>query len=125
MIYYTMNPKQNATEIESLLSAESTTVEFKELLNISKNEKQWLKTVSAFANTKGGTIVAGVTDDRKLVGVSDIKKLSAKVAELINSRIEPAPNYELLTIHENNKDFLLIVVSAGPTTPYFYNSNGT
>jgi len=46
-------------------------------------------------------------------------------AELINARIEPVPNYELLTIHEDSKDFLLIVVSAGPTTPYFYNSNGT
>lgn len=110
--------------LKSYLSAESTVTEFKEELNFSHKAKQWLKTVSAFANTKGGVIVVGVADDKRLVGVSDIQNLAAKTAETINARIEPIPVYELRPILEDGKYFLIISVSEGMVTPYYYVSNG-
>lgn len=44
--------------LDTYLQAESTVIEFKELLE-EKKPKSWLKTVSAFANTKGGAILTG------------------------------------------------------------------
>jgi len=110
--------------LSEYLTSESTTVEFKEELNFSK-AKQWMKTISAFANTKGGVIIVGVTDEKNLVGVPDIKTLTSKVAAIIKARIEPAPTYELKAIHENGLDFLIIDVYEGTLTPYYYSAEGT
>ena len=35
--------------------------------------KSWLKSVSAFANGNGGTLLFGIADDDKVVGLSDAK----------------------------------------------------
>lgn len=110
--------------INTYLTAESTMIDFKEILNFSK-PKSWLKSVSAFANTKGGTIIVGITDGKERVGVTDIQNTVAKAAETINAHIEPAPRYELTPIHEDGKDYLLIYVAEGQATPYYLTSNGS
>ncbi len=109
--------------LDTYLTAESTCVDFKELLNFTK-PKSWLKSVSAFANTRGGTIVVGVGDKKELIGISDIRTMTAKAAEMINAHIEPSPGYELLPLREDNKDYLLIQVAEGPATPYYLVSSG-
>jgi len=113
-----------ASSLQQYLISESTTIEFKEELNFDK-PKQWLKTVSAFANTNGGTIIVGITDDRRLVGVSNINELTANVATYIKARIDPVPTYEIRSIRENNLDFLILTISAGVVTPYYYSVDGT
>jgi hypothetical protein len=58
-------------------AGESTTVEFKSTLrwDIRQNKKNAdvtyasLKTISAFLNTKGGTLIIGVADDKAAVGI--------------------------------------------------------
>lgn len=102
--------------IEQYLTAESTFVEFKESLNTVK-PKEWLKTVSAFANTLGGSLIIGITDAKELVGVSDIQAEAAKAAEIINAHIEPVPYYQLLPIHEHGRDYLVMQVAKGTSTP--------
>lgn len=105
-------------------NVESTNIDFKEFLEKDK-PKSWLKTVSAFANTKGGTILYGVRDeDRKPVGLDNIAEVSSKVSTLINSKITPIPRYELNPFEEEGKDFLAVNVADGPETPYYYNSDG-
>lgn len=49
-----------------LLKEESEQLEFKQ--QISSQEKI-AKTLSAFANSKGGTVVIGVSDQRKIIGI--------------------------------------------------------
>ena len=49
-----------------LLKEESEQLEFKQ--QISSQEKI-AKTLSAFANSKGGTLVIGVSDQRKIIGI--------------------------------------------------------
>lgn len=44
------------------LIAECSSYDFKEMLE-RKKVKSWLKSVSAFANTNGGSLFYGVTDD--------------------------------------------------------------
>ena len=51
--------------IDKLL-AEATEYEFKEALE-TKKPKSWLKSVSAFANSIGGTLLFDVDDNRNII----------------------------------------------------------
>ena len=82
---------------------ESTMIEYKEYLE-ERRPKSWLKTVSAFANTKGGTILFGIRNsDKELIGIENASEISSKISEFINAKIQPAPRYEVNPIRENDK----------------------
>ena len=103
---------------------ENTNIDYKEKVEYTK-PKSWLKSVSAFANSNGGSLLFGVRDvDKKTVGLNDVVKDSEKVTELINSKITPLPRYELNVFNEENKDFMEVKIGDGPRTPYYYNSDG-
>lgn len=103
---------------------ENTNIDYKEKVEYTK-PKSWLKSVSAFANSNGGSLLFGVRDvDKKPVGLNDAVKDSEKVTELINSKITPLPRYELNVFNEENKDFMEVKIGDGPRTPYYYNSDG-
>lgn len=121
---YTSSMTPEPSSLSQYLTAESTTIELKETLDIAK-PKHWLKTISAFANTRGGTLIVGITDTKELVGVPSIHQTTAKIAELINACIQPSPRYQLTACRENNKDYLIIRIGDGPATPYYYTSSGT
>ena len=57
----------------STLIAEATICDFKEALEVKK-PKSWLKSVSAFANTAGGTLFFGVDNSHNVVGLTDPQK---------------------------------------------------
>ena len=103
---------------------ENTNIDYKEKVEYTK-PKSWLKSVSAFANSNGGSLLFGVRDvDKKPVGLTNVVKDSEKVTELINSKITPLPRYELNVFNEENKDFMEVKIGDGPRTPYYYNSDG-
>ena len=109
--------------LEDYEKIESTNIDYKEKLEVS-HPRSWLKSVSAFANTNGGVLLFGVDDDRKPVGIDDIKYIASKIAELINSKISPIPRYELHAFQDKGLDFLEVNVGDGPATPYYYSSDG-
>ena len=74
--------------------AESSKTDFKAAVEHTK-PKSWLKTVSAFANTIGGTIVFGITDDFKVKGLENIQADSEFISEQIKTKLSPVPNFEL------------------------------
>ena len=67
---------------------ETRTLEFKE-----KITNTFLKTVSAFSNYNGGTILFGVDDDGNVKGLPDIKQACLDIENKINDSISPQPNY--------------------------------
>jgi len=71
--------------------------------------KNWLKTVSAFANGKGGILIFGVSDDDEIIGLEDCKKDSEFISEKIKTLIEPVPNIEIKYLDENNKKRLIMI----------------
>ena len=106
--------------LSSYLHAETTRVELKENLD-SPKPVTWLKTVSAFANSNGGTIIVGIRDiDKARIGVADVSTAVERARTLINSRIEPSPPYDIETIEDENKVFFLIHVDKGDFPPYYY-----
>jgi ATP-dependent DNA helicase RecG len=77
---------------------ESTKVDYKVSLEKEK-PKSWLKSVSAFANTSGGHIYFGFTDDtHEPIGLTDAQATASKIVELIEGRVTPSVRYELLDI---------------------------
>lgn len=111
-------------KLEDYKKVETTNIDFKVDLEKEK-PKSWLKSVSAFANTKGGIILFGVDDKtREEKGIADVVKATEKISELINARIEPLPRYELNYFEEDGKDFIELEIGDGPITPYFYVADG-
>ncbi len=83
-----------------LISRESSTVEFKESFNWSSKDK-YAKTMSAFANNKGGVLVFGVRNNpRELVGIqgANFENIDeAKITEYLNSVFVPEIQFEKYT----------------------------
>lgn len=110
--------------IKDYEKAETTNIDYKELVE-ERKPKSWLKSVSAFANTKGGIILFGVEDQtHELKGLENVIKDAEKITELINSKITPLPRYEINTYVEDEKDYLELKIGDGPLTPYYVLSDG-
>ena len=104
---------------------ENTTCDFKEAVE-RKQPKSWLKSVSAFANTMGGVLVFGVTDDGETIGLENAKADAEFISDRIKVFMDPVPEFELVTKPVGNDRFLLeLHVSAGDMTPYYYVNSGT
>lgn len=56
-------------DIHSLIG-EATAYDKKQQIE-AKRPKSWLKSVSAFANGEGGTLVFGITDEDQVVGLEN------------------------------------------------------
>ena len=101
--------------LESLITQnESKTLEFKEN---TKSLTPILKTIVAFANTAGGTIVIGVSDkEKRIVGVKNPLQEEERLANIISDSIRPLliPDIQILSIR--NKELLVINIPhlAGP-----------
>ena len=103
--------------------AEATECDFKVALEVKK-PKSWLKSVSAFANGIGGTLFFGIDNDRNVIGLADAQTDAETISRLIKERITPYPNFILAPERDNGKDILVLSVSAGRSTPYYYKADG-
>ena len=103
--------------------AEATECDFKVALEVKK-PKSWLKSVSAFANGIGGTLFFGIDNDRNVVGLDDAQTDAEAISRLIKERITPYPSFILTPEREDGKDILVLSVSAGRSTPYYYKADG-
>lgn len=106
------------------LIAECSDYDFKSQLE-EKKPRSWLKSVSAFANGIGGSIFFGISNDKLIVGIDKPQETCDKISELINSRINPIPRYKINLFYENNKTIIELKIYPGPSTPYYYNSDGS
>ena len=92
---------------------ETVNVEFKSEVNGS-----FLKTVSAYANSAGGEIRFGVTDDGVCVGLSDPIQDAIDIENRINDSIAPRPMYSIKV--DKDDSCVTLEVSPGPDRPYLY-----
>ena len=103
----------------SILIAEATVCDFKETL-----EDSWLKSVSAFANTAGGSLFFGVDNSHNVVGLADPQKDAEEISRLIKERISPVPRFILTAEQEYGKAVLVLSIPKGTHTPYYYKADG-
>ena len=76
----------------STLIAEATVCDFKETLE-EKKPKSWLKSVSAFTNTAGGTLFFGVDNSHNVERLAAPQKDAEYISKLIKERISPTPRF--------------------------------
>lgn len=81
------------TDIQKLIG-EATVYDKKQMLEV-KRSKSWLKSVSAFANGEGGTLIFGISDDDQIVGLADAKGDAERISEEIKSKLDPVPEVNL------------------------------
>ena len=94
---------------------ETRILEFKETIT-----NTFLKTVSAFSNYNGGTILFGVDDNGNVKGLPDVKQACLDIENKINDSILPQPNYTLEI--QNNDQTIKLTVKSGLQKPYLYKS---
>ncbi len=94
--------------VDLLSQPESKTLEFKRDMS---SLNPIVKTIVAFANTAGGTLVIGRSADGQLVGMKDVLAAEERIANVIADRISPPmlPDVEVVT--HKGKDLLLVRVT--------------
>lgn len=106
-------------DIDKLIG-ETTQYDKKQAVEV-KRPKSWCKSISAFANSSGGTLIFGIADDDTVVGLDHAKEDAEKISEIIKSRMTPVPEFDLhFEQAEDNKTLLVLDVYAGEETPYYY-----
>lgn len=105
---------------ELLTSPEGKTLEFKRDLSALK---QIVKTVVAFANTAGGTIIIGREDNSKVVGVEDPLLAEEKLSNAIADSIVPMIMPDIEIVSWEGRSLLFIRVAHWPG-PFYIKSEG-
>lgn len=87
--------------------------------------RSWLKSISAFANTRGGCLLFGVDDDGEIEGLTDIKADSEFISQKIKERISPLPEINMEIKQIGSKVIIVLNVDRGTETPYYYVGDGS
>lgn len=89
-----------------------------------KKPKSWCKSVSAFANTYGGSLIFGISDDNQIIGLESPDKDAEIISEMIKSRLDPIPEFKIRFQKEKDKVLLIVDILKGEETPYYYSGDG-
>ena len=97
----------------------------KKLALEERKPKSWCKSVCAFANGNGGSLIFGISDDGEIAGLENPEHDAEAISEIIKTKLDPTPNFNL-RFHktENGKIIIILEVEKGDETPYYYSGNG-
>lgn len=98
--------------LDLIKSGESETVEFKENF-----DREVIETATAFANTKGGIVFIGISDEGKILGVQLGKKTLISYVHKISQSTEPTIIPEVESTKINGKTVVAIRVNEFPIKP--------
>lgn len=100
---------------------ESKTLEFKQDIS---SLKPIIKTVVAFANTAGGVLIIGYSQEKKLLGIRDVLQAEESLVSAIADSITPSMHLDVDIKSIEGHD-LLIVRVAHQKGPYYVTTEGS
>ncbi|GAB3544515.1 AlbA family DNA-binding domain-containing protein [Spirosoma fluminis] len=100
---------------ELIEQGESNRLEFKRQIS---SAHRIARTLAAFANTSGGTLLIGVTDDGKIVGVPSEFREVRKIEDATDSLIEPALSVSYETLSPDGRKVLIITIAESTEKPH-------
>lgn len=110
---------------QNKLIAECSTYDFKEALE-RKKIRDWLKSISGFANTFGGSLYFGVHNDGRIKGLADIQSDADFISEKIKAHLDPVPRFQMIPHEaEHGQVVLEVAVEAGTLSPYYLFLDGS
>lgn len=112
----------NILEIKNIIG-ETTEYDKKLKLEVKK-PKSWCKSISAFANTLGGFLIFGISDDNQIIGLETPDKDAELISEIIKTRLNPIPEFKISFHSEDGNILLIVQVFKGEETPYYYSGDG-
>ena len=120
-----MGRKVDQMTIQETIRGESKNIEFKETL--PESSEKYTKTIVAYANTQGGTLIFGVADKtREIVGIDEdiLFQTMDSIANAVSDSCEPQiiPDIEPYTI--DGKTVIIVTVSPESMRPYYLKSKG-
>jgi len=95
---------------------ESESLEFKPSLSQTKDI---VETISAFSNTKGGSIIIGVDDKGKVIGVSLGKKTIEDLANKIKQNTDPKIYPSISVEKISGKNIVIVEAKESKSKPVF------
>lgn len=106
-------------EIKNLIG-EATEYDKKEMLE-EKDPRSWCKSVSAFANGIGGSLIFGIVDKtNEVVGLADAEGDSEKISRILRDKMDPVPLFVLRFATVDGKNLIILEIHPGVETPYYY-----
>jgi hypothetical protein len=114
-----------ATQIEVLVArGEGATLEFKRQLP-GDDPRGVTKTVSAFANGDGGTLLFGVDDEGNVVGLRglDLRESVDRLTSIIGDRVRPRVEFTPRVVEIQGVRVLMVSVASGAEPPYGVGTN--
>lgn len=110
------------SELAQLLRAgESETVEFKQSTG---ETREIVETIGAFANTRGGTILVGVTNTGEIRGVTVGKGTLEALTNTIHQQTDPKVFPSLTLVDVYGKTVLILQVDGSPIRPVLVQGRG-
>jgi len=109
------------TPDSKLAAFESKTLEYRRDLS---SKDRIIKTLVAFANSSGGSLVVGVADDHSVLGVGDPLVEENRLSNLVANGIQPMllPDTEVVTI--DGRSLLVAKVYPAGRRPFYVASEG-
>ncbi len=115
-------PVDPQANVEALIaSGEGPQLEFKERLPAGPGERKLLKSVPAFANGTGGTILFGINrDETTVTGLAgeDVNGLRDRLVNLVRAAVVPMPQVTVTPYTIDGKLILALDVEPGQSPPY-------
>jgi len=100
-------------KIKNIISqGENEQTEFKQTFN-----RQAIETLVAFANSKGGNVIIGVSNDKSIIGIKITTESIQNWQNEIKSKTEPAINPDIKVFTIEHKNVICISVQEYPVKP--------
>ncbi len=101
--------------VQLIAQGENGKLEFKSTL---ESAAKIAKTLVAFANTGGGTLLVGVTDDKKICGIDSEEDQLSILEEASDRYCQPAilVRYEIVSVE--NKKVLVVIIPESEEKPH-------
>jgi predicted HTH transcriptional regulator len=92
---------------------------FLEFKRTTPNPAKIAREMVAFANTKGGTLLIGVDDDRNLIGVDGYQEEEFLLKKAANEWCNPALDIHMELVQFGKRDLMVIKIPEAPQKPVF------
>jgi predicted HTH transcriptional regulator len=107
----------NLIEFNKILEqGENSTIEFKRKVS---TYKKIAKEIIAFANSKGGTILFGIDDDKTICGVESEKGEIELIEETCSFYCVPPISPEISIFNYKSKDIIIVNIDQSRDKPHF------
>jgi len=101
--------------LETIAKGEDSYTEFKEE---KAHSDDLAAEIVAFANTEGGNLIIGVSDDGEIIGVTDLDREMQRIDNICANNCEPTIYSTIEKLIIDDKKILIVKIPKGPQRPY-------